>query len=360
MFYVGGVCVVASFLPPPLITRSQEPAHGWLRPLLERFRGKRLLVLGDLMLDEFVWGHVSRISPEAPVPIVEVDKQSYYPGGAANVARNLREFCDHVAVMGIVGDDIHAEILKGLLSAQDIRLDAIQQLADYPTVVKTRIIARQQHVVRVDRESRAVPDPACHAAALARFEAMLPDLDAIIIEDYAKGFLTQSFVEQVGVLARRAGKIITVDPNPRNNLLWSGVTAIKPNRIEAFNVLGMAPIEVTEPIADDPMLRLAGERLLERWDTEMLLITLGEQGMLLFRRGHAPHAVLPCRREVFDLSGAGDTAIALFTLALVSGVSPERAAEVGNHAASVVVGKLGTATLTPEELIASFEQASAA
>ena len=342
------------------MTRLKESSLDWLRALLESFQEKRLLVIGDLMLDEFVWGRVSRISPEAPVPIVEVEKQSYYPGGAANVARNLREFTGHVAVMGAVGNDLHAEILKGLLSAQDIRLDAVAQIEDYPTIVKTRIIARQQHVVRVDRESRGLPAPSCHEAAVKRFEAMLPELDAIIIEDYAKGFLTQGFIEQIGDLARRAGKIVTVDPNPRNDLLWRGVTAIKPNRLEAFHVLGMSPAEVTEPVANDPVLRLAGERLLEKWDTEMLLITLGEQGMLLFRRGEPPHAIPPCRREVFDVSGAGDTAIALFTLALAAGASPERAAEVGNHASSVVVGKLGTATLTPEELIASFEQSCAA
>ena len=338
------------------MTRQPDPTPPWLDALLGRFRDKRLLVIGDVMLDEFIWGRVGRISPEAPVPIVEVEKQSYYPGGAANVARNLREFSDHVAVMGVVGDDLHAEILKGLLTAQDIRLDAVAQLEGYPTIVKTRIIARQQHVVRVDRESHAAPDPACHAAALARFEAMLPDLDAIIIEDYAKGFLTQDFVAQIGALARRAGKIVTVDPNPRNDLRWTGVTAVKPNRIEAFHVLGLPPSETTGPVADDPVLRQAGERLLAKWDTEMVLITLGEQGMLLFRRGLPPHAVEPFHREVFDLSGAGDTAIALFTLALAAGASPEQAAEVGSHAASVVVGKLGTATLTPDELVASFAQ----
>ncbi len=263
------------------MTRQPDPPPPWLDALLDRFRDKRLLVIGDVMLDEFVWGRVGRISPEAPVPIVEVEKQSYYPGGAANVARNLREFSEHVAVMGVVGDDIHAEILKGLLAAQDIRLDAITQLEDYPTIVKTRIIARQQHVVRVDRESHSAPDPACHAAALARFEAMLPDLDAIIIEDYAKGFLTQDFVEQIGTLARRAGKIVTVDPNPRNDLRWTGVTAIKPNRIEAFHVLGLPPTETEAPWPHDPVLCRAGERLLAKWDTEMVLITLGEQGMLL-------------------------------------------------------------------------------
>ena len=325
--------------------------------LLERFRSKRILVIGDLMLDEFVWGRVGRISPEAPVPIVEVNQHSYYPGGAANVARNLREFTDEVIVMGVTGNDIHAEILKGLLSAQDIRLDGLQHSDSYQTTVKTRIIARQQHVVRVDRESPVAPEPACRARALEVFETLLPTLDAIIIEDYAKGFLTQEFVDRVGTLARGHGKIVTVDPNPRNALRWNGVTAVKPNRIEAYHVAGCSPGEITTPVLDDPVLRLAAARLLEKWDTQLLLITLGEEGMILFRRGLPPYAVAPCRRAVFDLSGAGDTAIALFTLALAADTTPEEAAEIANHAGSVVVGKLGTATLTPHELLNSLQQA---
>ena len=330
----------------------------WLPELMMRCRSQRILVVGDLMLDEFIWGKVSRISPEAPVPIVEVSHQSYYPGGAANVARNLREFTPHVAVMGVVGSDAPAEQLRGLLTANGIDIAAIQQLPAYQTIVKTRIIARQQHVVRVDRESTLGPDPACHTAAVARFEGMLEDIDAVIIEDYAKGFLQQAFVDEITTLARAAGKIVTVDPNPRNDLRWRGVTAIKPNRAEAFHAAGLPLTDASGPAAEDTALLAAGARLLEKWDTEMLLITLGEQGMLLLRRGAPPRILAPCTREVFDLSGAGDTAIALFTLALAAGAPAEQAAEVANHAASVVVGKLGTATLTPDELIASFEQTS--
>ncbi len=325
------------------------PPPDSLRGLLARFRAKHVLVIGDLMLDEFVWGRVSRISPEAPIPVVEVSHQSAYPGGAANVARNLREFTEHVSVMGLVGDDAHGETLRRLLAAQNIRLDGVQAVADHPTIVKTRIIARQQHVVRVDREANFQPDDACHARALALLESLLPTLDAVILEDYAKGFLTQEFVERVGALVRRAGKVLAVDPNPRNDLRWTGATAIKPNRSEAFHAAGLPP--------SDAALPEAASHLLEKWDTEMLLITLGEQGMALFRPGQPPHAVPPIPREVFDLSGAGDTSIALFTLALAAGASPERAAEIANHAGSVVIGKLGTATLTPAELLASFGDA---
>jgi rfaE bifunctional protein kinase chain/domain len=331
----------------------------WLHELMTRSRSRRILVVGDLMLDEFIWGKVSRISPEAPVPIVEVSAQSHYPGGAANVARNLREFTSHVSVMGVVGCDPSAEHLLGLLTKNGIDTGGIQQLPSYQTIVKTRIIARQQHVVRVDRESATGPDPACHAGAIAHFQQTLPDFDAIIIEDYAKGFLNQVFVDEISRLARAAGKIVTVDPNPRNDLRWHGVTAIKPNRAEAFHAAGLPLTDASGlAAAEDAALLTAGERLLAKWDTEMLLITLGEQGMLLLRPGQAPCPLAPCSREVFDLSGAGDTAIALFTLALAAGAPPEQAADVANHAASVVVGKLGTAILTPEELAASFEQGS--
>jgi rfaE bifunctional protein kinase chain/domain len=329
----------------------------WLHELMTRGGSIRILVVGDLMLDEFIWGKVSRISPEAPVPIVEVSAQSYYPGGAANVARNLREFTRHVSVMGVIGCDPAAENLLGLLTKNGIDTGGIQQLPSYQTIVKTRIIARQQHVVRVDRESAAGPDPACHAGAIAHFQSMLPDIDAIIIEDYAKGFLNQAFVDEITRLARAAGKIVSVDPNPRNDVRWHGVTAVKPNRAEAFHAAGLPLSEPKGPAAaEDAALLAAGERLLAKWEPEMLLITLGEQGMLLLRPGQAPCTLAPCTREVFDLSGAGDTAIALFTLALAAGSPPEQAAEVANHAASVVVGKLGTAILTPEELLASFEQ----
>ena len=337
------------------MTSSQD--SGWLRALLPRFADKRILVIGDLMLDEFIWGKVSRISPEAPVPIVEVHKQEYFPGGAANVARNLREFTDTVAVMGIVGEDSHADVLRSLLAAQHISLEGVLRLPHYQTTVKTRIIARQQHVVRVDREGPPPDYLNFHAQALEKFARMLPDFDAVIVEDYAKGFLTQEFVEGIGALARRTGKIVTVDPNPRNDLRWTGVTAIKPNRAEAFHAAGFPLSDAIAPGTQTPfLLSEVGAKLLEKWDTEMLLITLSEHGMALFRPGQPLEEIEPCQpREVFDVSGAGDTAIALFTLALAAGAEPRQAAEIANHAGSVVVGKLGTATLNAAELIASFE-----
>ncbi len=331
-----------------------------VRNLIPKFRAKSILVIGDLMLDEFIWGKVSRISPEAPVPIVEVSRESYYPGGAANVARNLREFTGKVSVMGLVGCSPQAEHLKALLQDGGIGLELLQEDARWQTIVKTRIIARQQHIVRFDRERKPTPELLAdvHDRALTalRESDAMTRFDAVIIEDYGKGFLNQSFVDAISDLAAKADTLLTVDPNPNNPLLWRHATAIKPNRSEAFLAAGKPMNEPVDPPVQDTALLAVGEALLERWQTQTLLVTLGEQGMLLFRPGQAPYPLPTRAQEVFDLSGAGDTAIALFTLALAAGASFEAAAEISNHAAGVVVGKLGTATLSPEELIASFER----
>ena len=325
------------------------------RQLIERLSSKRVLVIGDLMLDEFIYGRVSRISPEAPVPVVEVTRQAYYPGGAANVARNIREFTPGVGLMGLVGECEHASRLRSLLGAQGIGWDGIQSDPDHQTIVKTRIIARQQQVVRVDRERKMAPPQRVHDSALAWLRDHLKDFDALILEDYGKGFLTQPFVDVVGRLASAAGKILTVDPNVHNPLRWPGATAIKPNRTEAFAAVGRPLTESVSPAKSDAPLAEVGAALLAQWDTPTLLVTLGEQGMMLFQRGKDAFALPTRAQEVFDVSGAGDTVIALFTLCLAAGASPEEAAEIANHAAGVVVGKLGTATLTPAELLASFD-----
>jgi rfaE bifunctional protein kinase chain/domain len=325
------------------------------RQLIERLSTKRVLVVGDLMLDEFIYGRVSRISPEAPVPVVEVTRQAYYPGGAANVARNLREFTPGVGLMGLVGECEHAGRLRSLLAAQGIGLDGIQSDSAYQTIVKTRIIARQQQVVRVDRERKTAPPERVHASALAWLGAHIQEYDAVILEDYGKGFLTQGFVDEIGRVISAAGRILTVDPNVHNALRWPGATAIKPNRAEAFAAVGRQPTDAISPAKSDPALAEVGAALLAHWGAPMLLVTLGEQGMMLFQRGRDAYALPTRAQEVFDVSGAGDTVIALFTLCLAAGGTPEEAAEVANHAAGVVVGKLGTATLTPAELLASFD-----
>lgn len=327
-----------------------------LREILARARAKRILVIGDLMLDEFVWGKVGRISPEAPVPVVEVTDESCYPGGAANVARNLCEFVARTSVIGIFGQDRGGERLRELLGERGIDASGALAAPDFRTIVKTRIIARQQQVVRVDREEIRPPSAAQVAQVLEAVQAQLPEVDAIILEDYGKGFLAPELVERVCALAREAGKIVTVDPNPRHLIDWRNVTAVKPNRAEAFLAAAVPLGDCSDSPLRDEELQRVGTTLLEKWDTQHLLITLGEQGMMLFERGEAPRHIPTRARQVFDVSGAGDTAIALFTLALACGASAVEAAEIANHASAVVVGKLGTATVSPEELNAHVER----
>jgi len=331
-----------------------ETANARLLELIGRFRGQRLLVAGDLMLDEFIWGRVSRISPEAPVPVVNVTGESYYPGGAANVARNLREFTEDTAVMGMTGADAAGERLRELLDNAGIDTAGVVRDAAATTTVKTRVIARNQQVVRVDRERPGAISEAQFGRVCDYLEHTVPAVDGIIVADYGKGFLSQPLADELCRLARRHSKILTVDPHPHTSLVWRGATAIKPNRIETFTATGLAHIpDPVEPVYRDEALLDAARKLRGLWEARCLLVTLGEQGMLLFDGPAAP-LHLPARaKEVFDVSGAGDTAIAVFTLGLVAGATPAEAAELANRASGIVVGKVGTATVTRAELEAT-------
>ncbi len=319
-----------------------------IKQWIEKIQQQKVLVLGDLMLDQFIWGKVNRISPEAPVPVVHVTHESAYPGGAANVARNLSDFGLSVHVGGILGNDANGSSLLRLLEAAGISTQAILPLMGFPTIIKTRIIARHQQVVRVDREERHQLTEHDLRQLLPRLLNVLPQVNAVILEDYGKGFITQDLVSKIVGLAKRNGTIVAVDPNPNNPLDWSGVTVLKPNRQEAYAAAGMPFAE------DEDSLFEAGNRLLDKWQIPYLLVTLGEEGMILFHPPEKPYHTPTRAREVFDVSGAGDTAIAFFTAALAAGLPGTEAAEVANHAAGVVVGKLGTATLKPEELLNSF------
>ena len=327
-----------------------------LKQILDRAASRRITVIGDLMLDEFVWGKVGRISPEAPVPVVEVTGESFYAGGAANVARNLREFVDHVAVIGMLGKDRSGRQLRRLLAEQNIDTSNSIEEESFCTIVKTRIIALHQQVVRVDREKFAIPSKAHIAKAVAAVRESLKETDAIIFEDYGKGFVTTELVGEIVREAVIANKIVAADPNPRHSVDWRGVTVVKPNRAEAFLAAGIPWRDPDEAPKKDSDLERAGKILLKKWETQNVLITLGEHGMVLFQQNDAPYYIRTKARQVFDVSGAGDTAIALFTLGLVSGATPIEAAEIANYGSAVVVSKLGTATVTRDELIASFRE----
>jgi D-beta-D-heptose 7-phosphate kinase/D-beta-D-heptose 1-phosphate adenosyltransferase len=324
-----------------------------LNTFLGRFLDKRVLVIGDVMLDRFLWGNVSRISPEAPVPVVHVTRESAYPGGAANVARNLAPFCRSVSVLGVAGEGSLSSQLLGLLEEDAIDTSGILLDPQHETIVKTRVIARNQQVVRIDRERIQPASEELLGRVWRWMDERLGEFDAVILEDYAKGFITQELADGLAERLRGRGAVITVDPNPQNPIHWRGVTAVKPNRKEAFQAALLAdPGDVAEPALMAALVPLA-EKLFAVWDTQMLLVTLGENGMALLERGRPPYHTPTRAREVFDVSGAGDTAIALFTLALASGASGPAAAEISNIASGIVVGKIGTATTTPQELLAA-------
>jgi D-beta-D-heptose 7-phosphate kinase/D-beta-D-heptose 1-phosphate adenosyltransferase len=321
-----------------------------LRQIVERLSAGRILVAGDLMLDEFIWGRVSRISPEAPVPVVEVTSESYYPGGAANVARNVRELDAAARVAGIAGADAQGARLIELLNAAGIDTTGVLRDQAFSTTVKTRIIARHQQVTRVDRERLATLTAAQIELVAGQLEQAIDAVDAVVVADYGKGFLTQPLADRISRKVRAAGKILAVDPHPHTSLVWRDAAIIKPNRREAFLEAGIAPtVPVDEPLEDQPLLE-AARRLQDRWRPRSLLITLGARGMLLLE-GAAPPRHLPAHaQDVFDVSGAGDTAIAVLALALAAGATPGEAAELANRASAIVVGKLGTATVTADEL----------
>jgi D-glycero-beta-D-manno-heptose-7-phosphate kinase len=327
-----------------------------LAELLGAFPRCKILVIGDLMLDEFLWGKVTRISPEAPVPVVDIQRRAAYPGGAANVARNLASLGAKAGLAGVIGEDEPGRHLVKLLSAENIATDSIRKTPLRPTTHKTRICAitrqlhdhleieDQQQIVRVDDESRKPLDADSKRWLFDRLRADIFAHDAIIIEDYAKGLIDQELVTLVIGEAKKHGKIVAIDPNPNNPFDWSGGTVLKPNRREAFLATGL-PYATDE----DAVLKAAAV-LQKRHAIRHVLITLGEAGMLLVEEGQKPYHTPTRAQDVFDVSGAGDTAIAAFTLALAAGATGIEAAEIANHAAGVVVGKLGTATLSVDEL----------
>lgn len=337
-------------MPVNRITLSRNRA----RTLLAKAGAARVLVVGDVMLDQFIWGNVSRISPEAPVPVVDFSRESYMPGGAANVARNLVSLAARAELFGAIGHDDAARRLVKLLGEQKIGCEGLVESAARHTSVKTRIVAHQQQVVRVDRETLGGLEGKTTSALLAGVKRKISGADAVIIGDYGKGVVTQPLLDEVKKVCRDRGVWLSLDPKPVHHLHLGGLSLITPNRKEAFELANL-PDETknADPLADENLLRVA-ERLLAELHPALLLITLGELGMLLCQRGHKPFHIPTVAQEVFDVSGAGDTVIASFTLAIAAGASPVEAAILSNHAAGIVVGKVGTATTTPGELLASF------
>lgn len=315
-----------------------------VKALLKRFSKTRILVLGDLILDEFIWGKVDRISPEAPVPVVWVDRESAMPGGAANVASNIQALGGEVRLMGVIGQDAVGERLIHGLESQGISSRDLLVDPGRPTTGKTRVIAHQQQVVRIDREKVHPISSAILKELVETARALIPHTHGVVVEDYGKGLLTPPLLRAVIGLAKRHKKVIAVDPKEDHFSHYRGVTALTPNKKEAALAARCA-------ITDEESLSQAAKKIFKTLQPEVLLITLGEEGMRLFsKRGAKPVKIQTVAREVFDVSGAGDAVIGTFTLARSAGASFLEAATLANAAAGVVVGKVGTATCSPQEL----------
>jgi D-beta-D-heptose 7-phosphate kinase/D-beta-D-heptose 1-phosphate adenosyltransferase len=307
----------------------------------------RVLVVGDVMLDEFLWGRVARISPEAPVPVVEITSQTFRLGGAANVACNVRSLGGGAAVAGVVGSDEAGRRLRDALAGSAVEDALSVDGAGRPTTHKTRIIAHHQQVVRADREEAdeigaVLEDELGDAVRRAARGA-----GAIILSDYQKGVVTRRLMNKVLAAARREGVPLLVDPKVRHFALYRGAAVVTPNQLEAEQATGVR-------IRDEAGLHEAGRRILKTLRCRAALITRGEHGMALFEQDRKPVEIPTAARQVFDVTGAGDTVIATLALALAAGATLAEAAMLANYAAGVVVGKIGTATVSPEEVLAAI------
>lgn len=315
-----------------------------LSAVLKGFAKQRILVVGDLILDRYIWGRVDRISPEAPVPVVEVTGDTSMPGGAANVAYNIVSLGGKATVIGVTGRDKAANTLKELMALKGIDLVEIEDKR--PTTVKTRVIAHNQHIVRFDQEDREKVGGGALKGIISSIKELLPGHDAVIISDYKKGVVSRTVMSAV-LEASRGEKFIAVDPKTGHFHLYKGVSLITPNLLEASHGSGIE-------IRDEKTLEKAGMRLLGKLGCKAVLITRGKDGMSLFRKEGVIHIPTFARR-VYDVTGAGDTVIATFTLSYAAKASFREAAMLSNHAAGIVVAEVGTAAPTVQKLRRSLQ-----
>ncbi len=315
-----------------------------LQELLETFKTKKVAVVGDLMVDRYYWGTVGRISPEAPVPVVEVVEEQVRLGGAANVANNIQTLGGEPMLVGLIGNDHPGQVFIEILKERNLPSKGIVTDASRPTTIKTRVIAHAQHVVRIDNESKAECPEHIRHMIIDAVKYNIHELDAIIIEDYNKGVVTKDVIHELIAVARKYNKIITVDPKFNNFLEYKHVTVFKPNRREVEEAIGGR----LKSVAD---VERAGKHLLEVLEAENILLTRGEEGMSLFEANGAITHIPTQAANVQDVSGAGDTVVSTLTMALASGATIHEAATLANCAAGVVVGSVGIVPIQPKELV---------
>ncbi|MCB2210688.1 D-glycero-beta-D-manno-heptose-7-phosphate kinase [bacterium] len=315
---------------------------------LRTMRGKRIVVVGDFMLDRYIWGAVKRISPEAPVPVVEVSEDQQRPGGAGNVVLNLTSLGANCIPIGLIGNDDNGRELAELLSSQGASPNGLVVSDDRPTTVKTRVISGNQQLLRVDRERTGLAPQAIQDEVMDRMSQSLRGADAVILQDYNKGLLTRTLIRESISLAREKGVPVTVDPKSSHFFDYVDSTLFKPNLREASNALG-------REIVSDEDVEHACRELKRRLNAEHVLITRGSQGMTILENEHDPVHIGTKPRRISDVSGAGDTVISTITLALVSGLGPEQAARLATMAAEYVVGRVGVVPITPAALLEELQ-----
>ena len=327
-----------------------------LAQLVRKFNGRRVAVVGDLMLDAYTWGKVSRISPEAPVPVVQITRKTYCLGGAANVMRNLVTLGGTVTAFGVIGCDPSGEKLREQLAEYGIEHTGLVADSTRPTTLKQRVMAGAQQLLRIDDELLV---PVADSIRREILDAVVPlleqrKIDALVLEDYAKGLFSEPFAQALIDAANRADIMVTLDPNPKNPMRLHGLTIMKPNRAEAYALASLSPAQTASDEERMEELSRVAALIRKEWQVKYLLISLAEQGMALFT-DDARCTIIPTRaKEVFDVSGAGDTVIAACTLTLAVEDNPVASAEIANYAAGIVVGKLGTATVSADELLAAL------
>jgi D-beta-D-heptose 7-phosphate kinase/D-beta-D-heptose 1-phosphate adenosyltransferase len=331
-----------------IVSNTQE-----LWRAVDRFSSARLMVVGDLMVDKFIWGSVERISPEAPVPVVLVNRESMVLGGAANVLSNVVDLGGRGLVAGVAGDDAAGRTLLDRLAVLGCPTEGVAVEPGRTTTIKTRIVAHSQQVVRLDREQKDGVGPAIVEQTLAYVEGLLQDIDGVVVADYGKGFVTRELMDGLRRLVGPWGVFLGVDPKVDNFELYSNVSFLTPNHHEAGKMYG-------RKITDEESLQEVGEGLVEHLGLDFILITRGDRGMSLFLKGEEPAHIPTVAKEVFDVSGAGDTVIATLALGLAAGLSPFEAALLANVAAGVVVGMVGTATVSPARLKRAMEEVMSA
>lgn len=328
----------------------KQATFAFSKEILKKLEGLKILVIGDIMVDRYIWGDAHRISPEAPVPVVAVEEESAVPGAAANVALNLRALGLNVEICGIYGTDATGRRLRDILVKNGIIMSESFARDGLDTILKTRVIVRHQQLCRLDREEPPIKYRVEWALYCDMFEKRIKESDAVIISDYAKGVVSEELVEGIRDLCKEHGKLLTLDPKPRHRLQFKGVDLLTPNQSEALKIAGM-DLEMGEEFPDEEIAR----RIWEKHEPKYCVISLGANGLLICQEGKVLQHLPTLMREVFDVSGAGDTVAAVLTAALAAGASIIEAGQLANAAAGVVVSKLGTAVAEPAEILEQLE-----